>query len=181
MDWWVYEPFLIEEENILSHSLKWLTVIGQLQQIGATFLEIGAGITNSGNHYNSLISGFLQLQLILLQAVVLHLDLTFLASYNNASLICSIFITHKEIHLRFTCSKATYVLKCITPCSSHDNSSLKLTPIFLIHTLFMKLLLIKLALKSPRKKNLSEITTVAVITPPMKKLPYVNCARTWQN
>ena len=46
MDWWVYEPFLIEEENILGHSLKWLTVIGQLQQIGATFLEIGAGITN---------------------------------------------------------------------------------------------------------------------------------------
>ena len=26
MDWWVYEPFLIEEENILGHSLKWLTV-----------------------------------------------------------------------------------------------------------------------------------------------------------
>ena len=62
---------------------------------------------------------------MLLQAVVLHLDLTFLASYNNASLTCSIFITHKEIHLRFTCSKATYVLKCIAPCSSHDNSSFK--------------------------------------------------------
>ena len=90
---------------------------------------------------------------MLLQAVVLHLDLTFLASYNNASLICSIFITHKEIHLRFTCSKTTHVLKCIAPRSSHDNSSLKLTPIFLIHTLFMKLLLIKLALKSPRKKK----------------------------